>query len=74
MSTSQPTDRIQHLNEIFVTVTGDEKVTESQEERVERELRGENRLDEALEDGLDDAIAGAQADSGDPGDVGTPGE
>jgi hypothetical protein len=56
------------LGDIFVAVTGDEEVTETQDESGnERELRGESRIDEAVADGLDDAIAGAQPDTGDPG-------
>jgi len=59
------------LADIFVSVTGDEEITEEQdEESGDRELRDENRVDEAVEDGLGDAIAGAQADSGDPGETG----
>ena len=52
-------------------MTGDEEVTEEQDEDTnDRELRGESRIDEAVADGLDDAIAGAEADTGDPGDTG----
>ena len=59
------------LADIFVSVTGDEEITEEQDEKSgDRELRDENRVDEAVEDGLGDAIAGAQADSGDPGETG----
>ena len=59
------------LADIFVSVTGDEEITEEQDEKSgDRELLDENRVDEAVEDGLGDAIAGAQADSGDPGETG----
>jgi len=59
------------LADIFVSVTGDEEITEEQdEEDGDRELRDENSVDEAVEDGLADAIAGAQPDSGDPGEAG----
>jgi len=68
MSQSQSTDRTEELSDIFVSVTGDEKVTEAQEEDTRnRELPGESNIDEAVEDGLDDAIAGAEPDPGDPG-------
>ena len=70
MSKSQ-SSRTDDLADIFVSVTGDEEITQEQdEESGDRELRDENRVDEAVEDGLGDAIAGAQADSGDPGETG----
>lgn len=68
MSKSQSADRTEELADLFVAVTGNEGVTESQNEDYDRELRGENRIDEAVEDGLEDAIDGAEPDSGDPGD------
>ncbi len=68
MSQTQSSDRTEELGDIFVSVTGDEEVTESQEDdTVDRELPGESRIDEAVRDGLDDAIDGAEADTGDPG-------
>jgi len=71
MSQSQSSDRTEELSDIFVSVTGDEEVTEEQEDDTnDRELRGESQIDEAVADGLDDAIAGAEADTGDPGDPG----
>jgi hypothetical protein len=70
MSQTQ-SSRTDELGDIFVSVTGDEEITEQQDEAGDdRELRGENRIGEAVEDGLDDAIAGAQPDPGDPGDTG----
>jgi hypothetical protein len=70
MSQSQST-RTEELGDIFVSVTGDEEVIEPQDDGgSQRELRGESRIDEAVADGLDDAIAGAQPDTGDPGDAG----
>jgi hypothetical protein len=67
--TQSRTDRTEELSDLFVSVTGDEGVTEQQEEgTTNRELPGESRIDEAVRDGLDDAIAGAEADTGDPGD------
>jgi hypothetical protein len=71
MSQTQQTDKTNELTEIFVSVTGDEEVTEQQDDdTTDRELPGESRIDEAVEDGLGDAIAGAEADTGDPGDPG----
>lgn len=68
MSQTQSTDRTEELGDLFVSVTGDESVTEEQEdEGSDRELRGKSRIDEAVADGLDDAIDGAEADTGDPG-------
>lgn len=68
MSQTQSGNRTEELSEIFVSVTGDEEITEQQEDDGnKRELRGENRIDEAVRDGLDDAIDGAEADTGDPG-------
>lgn len=62
--------RTEELSEIFVSVTGDESVTEIQDsEGDDRELRGENQIDEAVADGLDDALDGAGPDGGDPGKV-----
>lgn len=70
MSQSQ-SRRTEELADVFVAVTGDEEVTEEQDnEGDNRELRDENRVDDAVADGLDEAIEGMEADSGDPGDVG----
>ncbi|MFC7058503.1 hypothetical protein [Halovenus salina] len=67
MSQTQ-SNRTEELGDIFVSVTGDEAVTEQQEaDSNRRDVRGKNRIDEAVEDGLDDAIDGAEADPGDPG-------
>lgn len=74
MSSSQPADRTRELADLFVAVTGSERVTEPQNENYDREIRGENRIDEAVRDGLEDAIAGAEPDPGDPGDPGDSGE
>jgi len=68
MSQTQSSDRVEELGDIFVSVTGDEEVTEKQEQdNNDRELRGESHIDEAVADGLDDAIDGAEPDPGDPG-------
>jgi hypothetical protein len=70
MSQSQST-RTEELGNIFVAVTGDEEIVEEQDDGgSDREVRGENRIDEAVEDGLDEAIEGMQVDTGDPGDTG----
>jgi hypothetical protein len=70
MSQSQ-SNRAEELGDIFVSVTGDEEVTEKQDDSGnDREVRGENRIDEAVADGLSEAIEGMQADTGDPGDPG----
>lgn len=72
MSKTQSDDpeQVEELSEIFVSVTGDESVTESQDtEGDDRELRGENEIDEAVADGLSDALDGAGPDGGDPGKV-----
>ncbi|WP_302082303.1 hypothetical protein [Salinibaculum rarum] len=69
MSQSQ-SPRTEELADVFVAVTGDEEVTEPQDnEGDNRELRGESRIDEAVADGLDEAIEGMEADTGDPGEV-----
>lgn len=71
MSQSQSNaDRTEELSDIFVSVTGDEEVTEEQEnDTKDRELPSESRIDEAVRDGLSDALEGAEADGGDPGDT-----
>ncbi len=67
MSKSQSSSA-DELGDLFVAVTGDEEITESQDsDGNDRELRDENTVDDAVADGLEDAIAGAEADSGDPG-------
>ena len=59
MSESQSTNRVDELGDIFVSVTGDDSVTESQEEvHNDRELPADAEVD--VEDGLDDAVAGAE--------------
>jgi len=71
MSESQSQSaRTDELGSIFVSVTGDETVTEEQDDGpTDRELREENEVSEAVDDGLGDAIAGAEADTGDPGEA-----
>lgn len=68
MSQTQSTTRTEELGEIFVSVTGDKSITEEQvDDQPDRELRGENRINEAVADGLEDAIDGAEPNPGDPG-------
>jgi hypothetical protein len=71
MSESQRRSRTEELGSIFVSVTGDETVTEEQDENpTERELDEEDtQLSEAVADGLDEAVAGAEPDTGDPGQI-----
>lgn len=65
MSESQSTDRVDELGEIFVSVTGDDSVTESQEEDDnDRELPPDEEVD--VEDGLEDAVDGAETGTIDP--------
>lgn len=69
MSTSQSRDRIAELGDIFVAVTGDESVTETQAgDSPDRELRADEEFDpEEVADGLDDAVAGSETgDTSDP--------
>jgi hypothetical protein len=61
-------ERSDELGSIFVSVTGDETITEEQDDDPnDRELEAENEVSDAVNDGLADAIAGAEADTGDPG-------
>ncbi|RLM97145.1 hypothetical protein [Haloarcula sp. Atlit-7R] len=64
MSKSQSPERVAELREVFVAVTGDEAVTESQtDEQSDRELDPDEEFDpDEVADGLDDAVAGAEAD------------
>ncbi|WP_058994317.1 hypothetical protein [Haloarcula sp. CBA1127] len=65
MSKSQSPERVAELREVFVTVTGDETVTESQtDEQTDRELDPDEEFDPAeVADGLDDAVAGSETGS-----------
>jgi hypothetical protein len=71
MSESQRRARTEELGSIFVSVTGGETVTEEQDDNpTDRELDEEDtRLSEAVDDGLDEAVAGAEPDRGDPGEI-----
>ena len=68
MSQSQSSDRVEELGDIFVSVTGDESVTEQQDDApTDREIRPDDELDGAeVADGLDDAVAGSE--TGEPAD------
>ena len=69
MSKSQSTDRTEELGNIFVSVTGDESVTEEQSDgSSNRELRPDDEFDDDdVADGLDDAVAGQETgDTSDP--------
>jgi len=64
MSKSQSTGRVDELGDIFVSVTGDDSVTESQAESAsDREVPADATVE--LEDGLEDAVAGAEVTEAD---------
>lgn len=64
MSRSQSPGRVDDLGDIFVSVTGDDSVTESQaESSSDRELPADATVE--LEDGLEDAVAGAEVTEAD---------
>lgn len=57
MSESQEADRTRELGELFVTVTGDDTVTERQEEGASKEPADEDdETFENIDDGLDGAV------------------
>lgn len=56
MSESQEPDRTRELGELFVTVTGDDTVTERQEEAASKEPAEEDDTFENIDDGLDGAV------------------
>jgi hypothetical protein len=56
MSETQDPDRTRELGELFVSVTGDETVTESQEGDGEKRAAEGDEEFESPEDGLGDAI------------------
>lgn len=59
MSESHSANRVDELGDIFVSVTGEDEVTESQEEAEtgDREVADETV---EVEDGLEDAVDGAE--------------
>ncbi len=68
MSKTQESARIDELGDIFVSVTGDDAVTESQDraaKRSDRELPDDGGGVD-IEDGLDDAVDGAEVGEPDP--------
>jgi hypothetical protein len=58
MSQHEQPDRTSELGELFVTVTGDDTVTEDQVEGASKEP-GEEDDDEDLESAVDDGLDGA---------------
>lgn len=56
MSESQKPDRTRELGELFVSVTGDDTVTESQEEEGEKVSEADDDEYAVSDDGLDGAI------------------
>ncbi|PSP34471.1 hypothetical protein BRC64_00720 [Halobacteriales archaeon QH_10_67_22] len=56
MSESQQADRTSELGELFVDVTGDDTVTEHQEEGASKEPADEDDTFEGIDDGLDGAV------------------
>lgn len=69
MSTTESSERIDELSDIFVSVTGGESVTEKQAgDSPDRELRPDEEFDpDEVADGLDDAVAGSETgDTSDP--------
>lgn len=66
MSESPSNTSAEDLTDIFVSVTGDDSVTERQEEdQTDREVAEEGEID--VDDGLEDAVEGAEIGTvGDP--------
>lgn len=66
MSESPSNSSAEDLSDIFVSVTGDDSVTERQEEeQTDREVAEEEEID--VDDGLEDAVEGAEIGTvGDP--------
>ena len=66
MSKSQSPERVAELRDIFVTVTGDESITERQaDEQSDRELDPDDEFNpDEVADGLDDAVAGSETSGG----------
>ena len=68
MSKTQDSARVDELGDIFVSVTGGDSVTESQDEQAQqsdREVPEEGGRIE-IDDGLDDAVDGAEMGGPDP--------
>jgi hypothetical protein len=62
MSKSQSPSRVDELGDLFVSVTGDDSVTQAQDESPsDRELPDDATVE--IEDGLEDAVAGAETGS-----------
>ncbi|PSP99811.1 hypothetical protein BRC92_13480 [Halobacteriales archaeon QS_4_69_31] len=56
MSESQKRDRTRELGELFVDVTGDDTVTEQQEEGASKEPVDGDETFEGIDDGLEGAV------------------
>jgi len=56
MSESQKRDRTRELGELFVDVTGDDTVTEQQEEGAPKEPVDDDETFEGIDDGLEGAV------------------
>ena len=68
MSKTQESGRVEELGDIFVSVTGDDAVTESQDREAQQSDREVPEEEESVEidDGLDDAVDGAEVGGPDP--------
>lgn len=62
MSERRQADRTSELGELFVSVTGDDTVTERQEQGASKEPAEDDDAFERLDDGLDGAV-GADLDA-----------
>lgn len=56
MSESQQSERTDELGELFVSVTGDETITEGQEDGGEKQPLEAGEEFDGVDDGLDDAV------------------
>jgi len=69
MSKTQESARVEELGDIFVSVTGNDAVTEPQDreaQQSDRELPEGGGEDVEIDDGLDDAVEGAEVGGPDP--------
>ena len=68
MSKTQESGRVEELGDIFVSVTGDDAVTESQDQEAQQSDRElpEGGGNVEIDDGLDDAVDGAEIGGPDP--------
>jgi hypothetical protein len=62
MSQTESPDRTDELRDVFISVTGDDRVTERQDDDgTDRELPEDAEVD--LDDGLDDALDGGETET-----------